>query len=170
MTPENDPNQEINSSEAPTQPGGVKIPLTISLVVALLVSAGIFFVFKYKDDISNVFFKNEEPKEKEFNILDVGYLTLPDIIINLKSTKNHASVLKATFVLELESINDKEPIDQLKPVIIDEFQTYLRELELADIQGSAGLERIRQELFTRVNNAISPLKIRKVLIKEFLTQ
>jgi flagellar FliL protein len=165
-----DENQETHHAEAAPQSKGLTMRLAVGVLVALLVGGGVFLIFQHKEGISQLFFKSEVSKEKEFNILDVGYLTLPDVIINLKSTKNHANVLKATFVLELESINDKEAIDRLKPVIMDEFQTYLRELELADIQGSSGLERIRQELFTRVNNGIAPLKIRKILIKEFLTQ
>jgi flagellar FliL protein len=163
-----DENQEIKPEGDSRKPekGVSKILIIISFMSLMLCGGGGYYFLVFKPETP----QEEKQEDKRQNAMEIGYMNLPDIIINLKSTKNKTSVLKASFVLELESLKDKEALDQLKPVIIDEFQTYLRELEISDIQGSAGLERVRQELFNRVSSVISPLKVRKVLIKEFLTQ
>ncbi len=44
------------------------------------------------------------------------------------------------------------------PRVIDIFQTYLRELRPTDLNGSAGLYRLKEELTRRVNAAISPTR------------
>ena len=52
----------------------------------------------------------------------------------------------------------------------DRFQTYLRELRASDLDGSAGLYRMKEELTRRVNVAIAPGKINAVLFKELIVQ
>ena len=54
--------------------------------------------------------------------------------------------------------------------IRDSFQTYLRELRLDDLRGSAGMYRLREELLTRINVAVQPSKVSAVLFKEMLVQ
>ena len=54
--------------------------------------------------------------------------------------------------------------------IIDNFQTYLRELRIEDLRGSAGMYRLREELFVRVNAAAAPVKVKDVLFREMLVQ
>ncbi len=61
-------------------------------------------------------------------------------------------------------------LDGMMPRIVDSFQIYLRELRVEDLQGSAGLQRLREELLLRVNAAIAPAKARDVLFKEMLVQ
>jgi flagellar FliL protein len=54
--------------------------------------------------------------------------------------------------------------------VLDTFQVHLRELRAADLEGSAGLFRLREELTRRVNHAIAPAKIRAVLFREVVVQ
>ncbi len=56
------------------------------------------------------------------------------------------------------------------PRIMDIFQTYARELRSADLNGSAGLFRLKEELTRRVNAAVSPAQINAVLFKEVVVQ
>ena len=54
---------------------------------------------------------------------------------------------------------DQELVAQIQPVmprVMDAFQTYLRELRPTDLDGSAGLYRLKEELTRRVNTAIAP--------------
>ena len=63
-------------------------------------------------------------------------------------------------------------IAQIQPVmprVMDAFQTYLRELRPSDLDGSAGLYRLKEELTRRVNASIAP-KINAVLFKEIVVQ
>jgi len=53
---------------------------------------------------------------------------------------------------------------------MDAFQTYLRELRPADLDGSGGLYRMREELTRRINAMIAPHRINAVLFKEVAVQ
>ena len=56
------------------------------------------------------------------------------------------------------------------PRVMDAFQTYLRELRPSDLEGSAGLYRLKEELTRRVNVAIAPSRVNAVLFKEIVVQ
>lgn len=140
------------------------IVIIISFIILALIGAGTFFY------VRNMLFKQNSPKEEKTALLRVVFVSLPEIIVNLKSSKTRGSILKATFMLELNSPQEKEEIERLKPIIVDQFQTFLRELDVGDLQGAVGLERMRQELFNRVNAIITPIKIRRILFRDFLIQ
>ena len=53
---------------------------------------------------------------------------------------------------------------------LDHFQVFLRELRVDDLNGSAGIYRIKEELLRRVSIAVYPVEIRDVLFKEMLIQ
>ena len=72
--------------------------------------------------------------------------------------------------LELEKIDAKASVEPVLPRIIDQFQTYLRELRAEDLRGSAGVMRLKEELLRRVNLAVAPTPVRDVLLKEMIVQ
>ncbi len=100
-----------------------------------------------------------------------AFLDLPDTLVNLANTgADRPQYLKVKIVLELP---DQVMVEQVKPVlprVMDSFQTYLRELRATDLDGSAGLYRLKEELTRRVNNAISPSRVNAVLFKEIVVQ
>ncbi len=168
-----DSESEESAPKAAPAPSSSKLVLIIALVTIPLISiAGFatFYILNNKDAIRTFFHLSKEKKEEDVDLMQIAYLTLPDMIVNLKTNKNKVTVLKCSFILELRTVKERDNIDHLKPVIIDQFQSYLREQEMSELQGSTGVERIRQELLNRVNAVISPFKIRRVLIKEFLIQ
>jgi flagellar protein FliL len=101
----------------------------------------------------------------------VAFLDLPDLLVNLATVGgDKTQYLKVKIVLELP---DQTMIAQVQPVmprVVDAFQIYLRELRPADLEGSAGLYRLREELTRRINLAIAPSRINAVLFKEFVVQ
>jgi flagellar protein FliL len=102
---------------------------------------------------------------------DVFTYALPSMLINLRTTGRRTSFLKVTISLEVKGNEEnKKEMDQLKPRIVDQFQTYLRELEVDDLQGSAGLQRLKEELLDRVNSVTAPIKVQNVLFGELLVQ
>lgn len=56
------------------------------------------------------------------------------------------------------------------PRVIDQFQTYLRELRVEDLSGSAAMFRLKEELLRRVNLAAEPVHVEDVLFKEMIVQ
>jgi flagellar protein FliL len=104
-------------------------------------------------------------------VRQVAFLDLPEVLVNLSNSGgDRAQYLKMKIVLE---VADQSLIAQIQPVmprVMDAFQTYLRELRPTDLEGSAGLYRLKEELTRRVNAAIEPARVNAVLFKELLVQ
>lgn len=110
-------------------------------------------------------------KKAEAKVEPPTFVDMPDVLVNLASTGNERTqYLKLKVVLELPDAALLPKIQPLLPRVADAFQTYLRELRRTDLDGSAGLYRLREELTRRVNAAIAPSQITAVLFKEIVVQ
>jgi flagellar protein FliL len=99
------------------------------------------------------------------------FVDMPDVLVNLSNTGgDRTQYLKVKVVLELADQQLMLQITPVMPRIMDTFQTYLRELRPTDLDGSAGLYRLKEELTRRVNTAIAPNKVNAVLFKEIIVQ
>jgi len=98
------------------------------------------------------------------------YLDLDEMVITLGGVGRKSSFLKMRLSLELASPEDEIRIKAIMPRIIDNFQVFLRELRIEELQGSQGLYRVKEELLARVNAASYPTKVRDVLFREMLVQ
>ncbi|HXJ01031.1 MAG TPA: flagellar basal body-associated FliL family protein [Micropepsaceae bacterium] len=99
-----------------------------------------------------------------------AFFDIPDIIVNIQTADTTPAYLKLSVSLELEKPEAKAAIEPVLPRITDQFQTYLRELRVEDIRGSAGVMRLKEELLRRVNLAVAPTPVRDVLLKEMIVQ
>jgi flagellar protein FliL len=99
------------------------------------------------------------------------FLEVPDMLVNLTGLPGErVQYLKVKLVLEVKEERQVEAIKPTMPRVTDIFQTYLRELRVSDLNGSAGLFRLKEELTRRVNTVISPSQVNAVLFKEFVIQ
>jgi flagellar FliL protein len=98
------------------------------------------------------------------------YVDLPDITVNLSSADGRVAFLKVKVSLEVSDKATVEKITPALPRVLDAFQVYLRELRVSDLDGSAGLYRVKEELQRRINTAIHPARVDAVLFKEILVQ
>jgi flagellar FliL protein len=97
------------------------------------------------------------------------FLELPDIVANLNAGRRTAFIkLKAKF--ELSKPEDVAPVQAAMPRIIDLFQSYLREMRPEELRGTAGTNRLREELIARSNIAAHPARVLNVLFTELLVQ
>ena len=78
--------------------------------------------------------------------------------------------LRLKIVLELKEEKQIEAIKPTMPRVTDIFQTYVRELRPSDLNGSAGIFRLKEELTKRVNAAVAPIQVSAVLFKEVVVQ
>ena len=101
---------------------------------------------------------------------NVGFVDLPEILVNLNAGGGKQSYLKIRVSLEVADQTMLPQIEQMMPRIVDNFQVYLRELRPEDLAGSEGMFRLREELLIRVSAAAKPAKINDVLFKEMLVQ
>jgi flagellar FliL protein len=99
------------------------------------------------------------------------FLDVPEVLVNLSTAAGERKqYLKVKVVLELADATLQPQIQTTMPRVMDTFQTYLRELRPGDLEGSAGLYRLKEELTRRVNAAIAPSRINAVLFKEIVVQ
>ncbi len=105
-----------------------------------------------------------EPEKPKF------YYDLPEMLVNLNSQKRNSQFLKLQVALEIADKEITESLEPQLPRILDTFQIYLRELRSEDLEGSAGVYRLKEELLKRINLAISPQRVDRVLFKEIIIQ
>ena len=101
---------------------------------------------------------------------DPVFYDLPDMLVNLQSTGTRAAYLKIKLALQFSDPAVTPVLQKLQPRLIDSFQIYLRELRLSDLEGSAGVMRLKEELLARANQLMAPAVIDDVLFKEMLVQ
>ena len=99
-----------------------------------------------------------------------AFFDVPDIVVNIQTADSTPAYLKLAVALELDSAEAKAAIEPVMPRVIDQFQTYLRELRVEDVRGSMGVMRLKEELLRRVNLAVAPTPVRDVLLKEMIVQ
>lgn len=100
-----------------------------------------------------------------------AFFDLPEVLVNLANTGgDRTQYLKVKVVLELSDAGLVQQIQTVLPRVMDTFQVFLREMRPTDLEGSAGVFRLREELTRRVNVAIAPSRINAVLFKEIVVQ
>jgi flagellar FliL protein len=113
----------------------------------------------------------DEPKLDEHGKpIEVAFLKIPDMIVNLNTEGGSGKYLRLSVQLELESAADMAAVEKVLPRVVDQFQTYLRELRVQDLRGSKGIYRLQLELLNRVNQAAAPTVVKDVLFQEILIQ
>ena len=165
---------EMPSGGARKRLSGKKMVLFAIILVLVLGAGGAIFALGGIDGVMHMIKGDKEgaeaaPAEKGKQV-QVAYYDLPDILVNLRTDTARPTFLKLTVSLEIEKPEDRAEIDRLLPRVIDTFQVYLRELRAEQLQGSAGLFRLREELLARVNAAVRPTRVNDVLFKEMLVQ
>ncbi len=173
MATKNEPQTEAENAEAEGEegkpaPAKRKLPLKLVIMAAggLVALGGLgggyYFFFAGKSEAATAANQIKPPV----------FLDLPDVLVNLSSTGagERTQYLKVKVVLELPDQALSAQIQPVMPRIMDTFQTYLRELRPTDLDGSAGLYRLKEELTRRVNAAIAPNHINAVLFKEIVIQ
>lgn len=126
---------------------------------ALLLLAGGYFMF----------FTGKPGAEKQEVVKSV-FFDMPEMTVNLAATSERPQYLRVKVTLEMADSRTQDAVKTAMPRVVDAFQVHLRELRAVDLEGSAGLYRLREELTRRINVAITPAKIRAVLFKEVVVQ
>ncbi len=113
----------------------------------------------------------KETKAAAAPVKPTTFMDVPEVLVNLSNVgTDRTQYLKVKVVLELPDAALQPQIQTAMPRVMDAFQTYLRELRPSDLDGSAGLYRLKEELTRRVNAAISPSRVNAVLFKEIVVQ
>ena len=165
--------EEVEAEEAEADEGAesvkpqrrfsLKLIIIVVGVLAVLGGGGAagFFLFA----------GSHEGKPAPVVVKPPAFFDVPEVLVNLSTASGERTqYLKVKIVLELPDSSLQPQIQTTLPRVMDAFQTYLRELRPADLDGSAGLYRLKEELTKRVNVAIAPSRINAVLFKEIVVQ
>jgi flagellar FliL protein len=160
-------NDQAEGAEAPVAAAPKsKLKLIIAAAAVLVIVGGgatWFFFFRHSG--------GEEMHAEAPAAKPPVFVEVPDMLVNLVGTPGErVQYLKVKLVLEVKEEKQVEAIKPTMPRVTDIFQTYLRELRPSDLNGSAGLFRLREELTKRVNLAVAPSEISAVLFKEIVVQ
>jgi flagellar protein FliL len=158
---ENEQAEGGEGEAAPAKKSKLKLIIAaVGFVVIVGGGAGWFFLMRGHGEEVHA----EAPKPPSF-------VEVPDMLVNLVGAPGErVQYLKVKLVLEVKEEKLVESIKPSLPRVTDLFQTYLRELRPSDLNGSAGLFRLKEELTKRVNAALSPNRISAVLFKEIVVQ
>lgn len=101
---------------------------------------------------------------------DTFIFNLEPMMVNLNSEDGQQNYMKLTVALEVADEHMMTSIQPKLAKVVDAFQVYMRELRKSDLEGSAGVYRLKEELLRRVNLAVYPARIESILFKEILVQ
>lgn len=162
--------------EVPAKKGINKLFIIIgaAVVVVLLAGTGLFFFMSSGSSAPAAEAKAEAGEgaagEYGAGAADTFIFNLEPMMVNLQSVDGVQNYMKLTVALE---VADEEMMTEIQPrlaKVVDAFQVYMRELRKSDLEGSAGVYRLKEELLRRVNLAVYPARIESVLFKEILVQ
>ena len=169
-------NDGEEGGEAGAKKGKSKLIIIIGAVVLLLAVGGGLFA---SGVIGGGDAKKEHAAEEEDDghgggkkakIAKPVYYELPEFLVNLSATGNRVSFLKMSVTLELRDQEAVALVEANKPRITDTFNTYLREMRPQDVQGSAGIYRLRDELMARLNGTVEEGLVKNILFSEIIVQ
>lgn len=98
---------------------------------------------------------------------------MPELVVNLRRD-TPSRFLKIGLSLSVAPL-DRQRLEQAMPQLTDSLQEFLRNLDQDDLEGSAGLHRLRSEIKRRFNLILSDPAGRRdvvtdVLLRSLLTQ
>lgn len=167
------PEGDGTGGDAGKKAGGIKGLLGNKIVLAVVgvillgaLGGGGWFFFLKKPSAAQVAEAAKPPPKK------TGFVEMKEMLVNITGAQpgERQNFIKMKVALEIADAKNAADIQPLLPRVEDMFQVYLRELRPADLEGSAGTFRLKEELLRRVNVAVHPSKVDAVLFKELLVQ
>jgi flagellar FliL protein len=142
------------------KPGRRKLLMIAGAAVLALAGAGGWLMLGGKS-------ADDKPVKKPVAFLDVR-----EMVLNLAPEPNQerSRFLKLKVALEVGDGALAKEIAPLLPRVEDAVQVFVRELRVSDLEGSAGVYRLREELLRRVNVAVHPARVDAVLFKDIVVQ
>lgn len=152
--------------ETESEPKSSKMPLILGLALLLLGGGGGFYAtwsgLILGSESADV--EVEKPKSEEGPA--IKFVPIEPITVSLpqSSAQKH---LRFRAELEVASKYASE-VETLLPRVIDVLNSYLRAIEVSDIQNPSALTRLRAQMLRRVQVVAGPGRINDLLIMEFV--
>ena len=137
------------------------IAIIAALVLLLGGGAGFYFL---------VMVPGQEAAKKAEEEAKTFIFNLPTMTVNLKTEDGVPAFIRLTVAFEVANPEVMKEIQTSLAKVMDAFQVYMRELRRSDLEGSAGIYRLKEELRRRINVAVYPAEVDSILFKEILVQ
>lgn len=162
---------DAEAGAAEAQPGGKKKLIMIAGAIVLLGALGgggwFFFMKKPPPDQAAVEAAAAAAKKQAITFVEMKEMMIG---ISAGGQQDRQPIIKIKVVLEIADPKTSDQVKPLLPRVEDAFQVFMRELRPADLEGSAGMYRLKEELLRRVNVTVYPARVDAVLFKELLLQ
>jgi len=96
---------------------------------------------------------------------DIGFVALDPLTISLG--QNSGLNLRFRAQLEIREQN-REEVEKLLPRVVDVLNSYLRAIDVEDIEGTASLVRLRAQMLRRVQVVTGIDRVQDLLVMEFV--
>ncbi|NIJ34727.1 flagellar basal body-associated FliL family protein [Sphingomonas oligoaromativorans] len=154
---------DVKAGGAPPARSRKRLILAAAGVVALLAAAGGGYAWWSREPSS--------PSESASGDVPAkAYVDVPSLVVNLRSSDGRAHLLKLHVMLVAADAGRNAAITAKMPLYLDTLQPFLRELRPEDLNGSAAVFRMKEEMLARANDAMGNGMIRDVLIQDLVQQ
>jgi flagellar FliL protein len=156
---------DVTPAEAPEKPKRRLTGLLAGLGGALVLGGAGFYV-TWAGVVDPAGLMKHEAPEAGATIGDVAFVAMEPIMISLPPGAS-ARHLRFTGQLEVEPA-EAEAVAQVMPRILDVLNTYLRAVEVRDLEQPSSLARLRAQMLRRVQVVTGDGIVRDLLITEFV--
>jgi flagellar FliL protein len=158
--------ERVDDQQPAEQPKKGKLGLILGLVAALAFGGGGFYAVQ-AGLVDPGALLHHEPEAKAESVLgDVAFVAMEPVTISL-GAEAKAKLLRFTGQLEVAPEHAEE-VAALMPRVLDVLNTYLRAVEVRDLEEPASLARLRAQMLRRVQVVTGEGRVRDLLITEFV--
>ncbi len=163
---------DTSTDESEEPPKASKMPLIIGVVLALVGGGGGFFatsqglILAPESVPEKEKAEKAEGAEKSDRLEGIAFVPMEPLTISMPLSSQYKHLI---FRGELEVAKDyTSEVETVLPRIVDVLNSYLRALEISDIEQAASLARLRSQMLRRVQIVAGPGRINDLLIMEFV--
>lgn len=142
-----------------------KLPVMLGLILALALG-GVGFYATYSGLLFGANQKSQTASATPDPLPEIAFVPVDSVVISFgpESSSRH---LRFTSQLEVARSYTEEVI-LLMPRILDVLNSYLRAVEIADLENPAAMAKLRAQMLRRVQIVTGEGRVRDLLITEFV--
>jgi flagellar FliL protein len=157
---------EVATAEVPAVPKRTKLLVVLGMVFAAVGGGGGFYAVQSGMILGSTGHPDAEAPGDVPPMGDIAFVPIDPLVVNLgdRSANRH---LRFSAQLEVPGAHFSE-VKTLSPRIVDVLNSYLRAVDLAEIEDRTALVRLRAQMLRRVQLVAGAGRVRDLLIVEFV--
>ncbi|MFC3215283.1 flagellar basal body-associated FliL family protein [Novosphingobium panipatense] len=159
-----------DGADVAKKPGkGRLIAIAVVLVGLLAGAGGVYWYMRPAEEHAEEKQAEASSEEAEEGDVSASYIEVPPMMVNLRGGGAQSKFVKLRFVI-VAAPGKTDAVKARLPVVLDALQPFLRELRPDDLNGSAAVFRIKEEMMRRSTEALGKGMVRDVLIQDLIQQ